>query len=161
MLGNEAEFLLGSLGLEDLTSKYDYKQLVATASQINPQRLESVAGTFKNFRGWASYGASLIIDRVYGLDYIADIKSTTERIGFCFITNPNQVVGEVENAQTYSLLWKSLGVTKVAILLVVYPDAEGFVLYDKDKSQDNMLGVIMDVVKSNLDVISAEVHLEV
>ena len=73
MLGNEAEFLLRSLGFEDLRATFDSKQLVPTATQINPQRLESVAGTLNKFRGWAFYQSSLIIERVYGLDYLSDI----------------------------------------------------------------------------------------
>ena len=40
MLGNEAEFLLRSLGFEDLRATFDSKQLVPTATQIDPQRLE-------------------------------------------------------------------------------------------------------------------------
>jgi hypothetical protein len=52
MLGNEAEFLSCSLGFEDLRPKYDNKKLVATAIQINPQWLESIAGT------WLSRGES-------------------------------------------------------------------------------------------------------
>jgi len=160
MLGNEAEFLLRSLGFEDLRAKFDSKQLVATATQINPQRLESVAGTFKKFRGWASYGATAIIDRVYGLDYAIDIDTTAERIGFCFTTNPDLVAGEVEQAQTYSSLWKSLGVTKVVVLLSIYPVEEGLTFYDKDRSQNNMFTVIMNVVESSLEVTSAEIHIE-
>ena len=158
MLGNEAEFLLRSLGFEDLRATFDSKQLVATATQINPQRLESVAGTFKKFRGWSSYQSVLIIRRVYGLDYLIDIGAN--RIGFCFTTNPDLVATEVKQAQTYSSLWKSLGVTKVMVLFFVYPVGEGLTFYDKDRCQDNMLGVILNALEDSLEVTSAEVRIE-
>ena len=162
MLATETpiDFLLRYSGFEDLRSKYDYKQLIATATQINPQWLEHVAGTFQKFRGWKSYNPGRIIDLVYGLDYIIDVDTTAERIGFCFTTNPDLVEGEIEKAQNYSSLWKSLGVTKVMIVLCVYPVEKGFAFYDRDKSQDNMYGVIMDAVESNLEIISAEVQIE-
>lgn len=160
MIGIEADFILGSVGFKDLRSTYDCKQLIATAAQINPQRLANIAENFQNFRGWASYEANLIISRVYGLDYIIDVNATSERLGFYFTTNPNLVAGELEKFQTYDALWKSLGVTKVIILLFICPIDQGLVFYDKEKSQNNMFGVIMNAIKSDSDIISTTIHLE-
>jgi hypothetical protein len=159
-LANEAYFLLKSLGWNDLRPTYDSKQLVATAQQVDPAWLENVAATFKKFRGWEWCTSNIIIDRVYGLDYIIDIGGTSERLGLCLATDPALIEGKIEKAHTLSPLWQSIGVTKVVVLLTVYPVKEGATFYDDDKSKNNMLGVILNAVESDREVISAEVHLE-
>lgn len=163
MLKNDAEFLLGSLGFEDLRSIYDSKQLLATANQIHPEQVDSVARKIDNFRGWASVGSNFTISRIYGLDYIIQVQPSNDRIGFKFATNPNDVREQIEKAQTFSSLWKSLGVSKVVVLLAIYPARfeRDLVFYDKDLSQDALLSLIWDALDSDREVSSVEIHLQI
>ena len=163
MLKNDLEFLLGSLGFEDLRSIYDSKQLLGTAAQIHPERVDSVAASIKNFRGWASVGSNFTIDRIYGLDYIIQVRPSDTRIGFGFATNPNEVRERIEKASTFSSLWKSLGVSQVIVLLAIYPDEDGrgLVFYDKDRAQDELLSLIWDAIDSDREISSVEIQLQV
>jgi hypothetical protein len=159
---NDLEFLLSSLGFEDLRSIYDSKQLLATANQIHPEWVDSVAGKIDNFQGWASVGSNFTIGRIYGLDYIIQVQPTDDRIGFKFATNPNAVRDSIEKAQTLYSLWKSLGVSKVIVLLAIYPvRGESLVFYDKDRAQDKLLSLILDAIDGTSEVSSAEIHLQI
>ena len=159
-LANEAYFLLKSEGWNDLRPTYDSKQLVATAQQVNPVWLNHAASTFKKFRGWEWCTSNIIIDRVYGLDYIIDVGGTSERLGLCLLTDPALVESKTEKAHTLSPLWKSIGVTKVVVLLTVYPVKEGATFYDDDESKNNMFNVILNAVGNKHEVILSEIHLE-
>jgi hypothetical protein len=163
VLKNDLEFLLSSLGFEDLRSIYDSKQLLATANQIHPEWIDSVAGKIDNFRGWTSVGSNFTIGRIYGLDYIIQVQPSDDRIGFRFATNPNGVRDSIEKAQTLSSLWKSLGVSKVIVLLAIYPvrEEKGLVFYDKDRAQDKLLGLILDAIDGTSEISSAEIHLQI
>jgi hypothetical protein len=156
------EYLLTSLGLKDLRSEYGNKQLLATANQIRHGRVDNVASKVKNFRGWDTVGAEFIIDRVYGLDYIAEIKPSNQRIAFDFTTDPSKVAEKIAKAKEFAPLWKSLGVEKVVILLTVYPDGtdQGLAFYDKDEAQDDILGVVYNAIEGTEEVSSATIHCE-
>lgn len=156
-------FLLKSLGFKDFSSEYNNHDLIAIVTQINPQRLENIAKSFekfrvfKSFKEWDSFGSSFIVDRIFGLDYIVEIDRG-KRIGFCFVSNPDRVEEEVENVKTLSPLWKSLNISKVIILSIV--SCQEFTFFDKDKSQDKLLSIIIDAMNNNLEVLLSEIYLQ-
>lgn len=106
MLANHTEFLLRSLGYEDLRSKFDGMDLVSIARQINPTHLENVEKSIRNFRRWEDLGSGFIIGRVYEIDYITEISN--ERIAFILTPYPNKVETKIAQAKDLSKLWKSL-----------------------------------------------------
>jgi hypothetical protein len=159
MLANHSEFLLHSLGYEDLRPKFDGKHLLATAQQIHPEHLTHVEKSTKNFRAWEHLGSSYIIEQVYGIDYIAEISN--ERIAFSLTPYPNEVEEKVVKAKSLSKLWQSLDISKFVVLLAVYPSTEaGEVFYGKDGSQDELLSVIFNAIDSTEAVLSAEFHIQ-
>jgi hypothetical protein len=164
MIEIEIRFLLKSLGLDDLSSEYSSQDLITIATQINPQRVSTVAQdfekfrAFKSFKEWNSFGSSFIIDRVFGLDYITKIEQG-KRIGFCFVSNPDRVEEEIENVKDLSPLWKSLDVFKVIVLLPIVSCQE-FTFFDKDKSQDNLLNIITHSMNNSSEVLAAKINLQ-
>jgi hypothetical protein len=158
MLANHTEFLLRSLGYEDLRSKFDGMDLVSIARQINPTHLENVEKSIRNFRRWEDLGSGFIIGRVYGIDYITEISN--ERIAFILTPYPNKVETKIAQAKDLSKLWKSLGVSKLVVLLSVYIDSDNEdMFYDKDSSQDSLLSAIFSVIESTEEIVSAEIYI--
>jgi hypothetical protein len=155
------EYLFTSLGLKDLRSEYVKKQLIATANQIRNGRVDNVASKIKHFHGWDAVGSEFIIDRVYGLDYIAEVKPSNQRIAFDFTTDPTKLAEKISKAKEFSPLWKSLGVEKVVVLLTVYPESEdqGLAFYNKDEAQDDILGVVYDAIENAEEVSSATIYI--
>ncbi len=156
------EFLLNSIGLKDISPAFDSQHLIATAKQIRPGRIENVETKLKNFRGWNRVESKFIVDRVYGLDYIVEVKPSTERIAFDFTTNADKISEKIEKAKTFAPLWKSLGISKVIILLSVYPQGEdqGLAFYDKDRAQDDLLSIIFNAVESEEEVCSSTIQIQ-
>ena len=158
MLEKHLEFLLRSLGYEDLGSKLDNNYLVSTAIQINPTHLESVEKSIKSFRRWEDLGSSFIIRRVYGIDYITEISN--ERITLIFTPYPNKIETKMAQARDLSKLWKSLGVSKLVVLSCIYPEPDNEnIFYDKDSSQDSLLSAVFSIIESTEEVISTEIYI--
>lgn len=155
------EYLFTSLGLKDLRSEYGNKQLLATANQIRHGRVDNVASKIKSFHGWDAVGAEFIIDRVYGLDYIAEVKPSNQRIAFDFTTDPNKMAEKISKAREFAPLWKSLGVEKVVVLLTVYPDGtdQGLAFYNKNEAQDDILGLVYNAIEDTEEVSSATLYI--
>jgi hypothetical protein len=159
----EVQFILHSLGYDDLRSIFDRQQLMEQARQINPELVELTANNIKHFRSWEHFGSQFIINRVYGLEYIIEVDPEKLKIGFEFVTSRDEVIQKVERASTLAPFWKTLGVAKVIILLVTYPDrqGEGLIFYDKDNAQDELLGIIFTAIEDNLEILSAELRLQI
>ncbi len=159
MLANHTEFLLRSLGYEDLRSKLDHNYLISTARQIDPTHLNRVEKSIKSFRRWEDLGSSFIIGRVYGIDYITEISN--ERVAFILTPYSNKVETKIAQAKDLLKLWKSLGVAKLVVLLSIYPDSDNEnMFYDKDSSQDSLLSAIFDIAESTEEVMSAEIYIQ-
>jgi hypothetical protein len=159
MLANHTEFLLRSLGYEDLRSKFDGMDLVSIARQINPTHLENVEKSIRNFRRWEDLGSGFIIGRVYGIDYITEISN--ERIAFSLTPYPSEVETKITAARGLVKLWKSLGVSKFVVLLSIYPDSDkDIIFYDKDSSQDSLLSAIFNIIDSTEEVVSTEIYIQ-
>jgi hypothetical protein len=156
------EYLLTSLGLKDLRSEYSSKQLLATANQIRPGRVENVASKIRNFHGWDTVGSDFIIDRVYGLDYVTEIKPSNQRIAFDFTTDRSKVDEKISKAKEFAPLWKSMGVEKVIVLLAVYPTSEeqGLIFIDKDEAQEDILGVVFDAIENGEEVCVGKIYIK-
>jgi hypothetical protein len=156
------EYLLGSLGLRDLRSEYISKQLLATANQIRPGRVENVASKIRNFHGWDMVGSDFIIDRVYGLDYVTEVKPSNQRIAFDFTTDPNKVDEKITKAKEFAPLWKSMGIEKVIVLLAIYPTGEeqGLLFINKGEAQEDVLGVIYDALENAEEVCVGKIQIK-
>jgi hypothetical protein len=148
------EFILDSLGLKDLRSEYGIKQLLATADLIRPGRVKNVASKIRNFKSWNDVSAAFLIDRVYGLDYVTEIKGSDQRIAFDFTADPDKIQEKIEKAIEFAPLWKSMGVDKVIILLATYPQGEdqGLAFLDKNEAQEDLLGIVYDAIESDIEV---------
>jgi hypothetical protein len=158
MLANHTEFLLRSLGYEDLKSNFDSSHLASIARRINPTHLDRVEKSIRNFRRWEDLGSSFIVGRVYGIDYITKIGD--ERIAFSLTPYPSEVETKIAQAKDLLKLWKSLGVSKLIVLLSIYPDSDNEdMFYNKDNSQDSLLEAIFSVIESTEDVVSAEIYI--
>jgi len=163
MLGNELNFLLGAIGYQDLRPSYDREYLIQNATRINPAWLESITNQGEKSRDWNKITANFVISLVYGLDYILEIEPSHERIGLNLLTNYDDVLKKVIQAEDLTTLWKSLGISQVVVLLAIYPKVEGQgqIFYDKDKSVDELYGQLMDAIDSGRDVYSADIHIQV
>ncbi len=163
MFASDLEFLLSSLGYKDLRATYEPRHLLENATQIDPEQLEAATQRNGKSINWARTNSNRVIGVVYGLDYIIEIEPLNQRVGLNLLTSPDRVQIQVNQAANLTPLWKSIGVSQVIILLAVYPDIQGkgLVFYDKHKSQDALYGRIMDVIDSDRDVSSAEVHIQV
>jgi hypothetical protein len=157
------EFILHALGYDDLRSLFSSKQLIEQAQRINPDLVNLVARKIKHFKTWECFGSQFIIDRVYDLDYIIEVNPSNLKIGFEFVTSKDEVTKKVEKASILMTLWKSLDVSKVIILLVIYPDTQGqgLIFYDKDNAQDELLDIIFTVIEDNRKIFSAELQLQI
>jgi hypothetical protein len=163
MFATDLEFLLRSLGYEDLRATYERKHLLENAAQVNPEQLEAATQRNGKPRNWERTTSNRAIGLVYGFDYIIEIAPSHHRIGLNLLTSPDEVQNKVSQAENLISLWKSIGISQAIVLLAVYPDIEdqGLVFYDKHKSQDELYGRIMDGFDSHQDVSSAEVHIQV
>jgi hypothetical protein len=158
----EVQFILNSLGYDDLRSTFNSKQLIEQARQVNPDLVDLAARKIEHFRSWEYYGSQFVIGRVYGLDYIIEVDPEKLKIGFKFVTSKDEVDLKVEKASDLMPLWKCLGVSKVIILLIVYPDiqGQGLVFYDKDNAQDELLGVIFTAIEDDQEIFNAKLQLQ-
>ena len=163
MFSTDLEFLLRSMGYEDLRGTYERKHLLENAIQVNPEQLEAATQRNGKPRNWDRTTAGRVVSLVYGLDYIIEIIPSQQRIGLNLLTSHDQVQIKVSQAENLMPLWKSIGIDRAIVLLAVYPDiqGQGLVFYHKHKSQDELYGRIMDAVDSNQDVSSAEDHIQV
>jgi hypothetical protein len=163
MFSTDLEFLLSSMGYQDLRGTYERKHLLENAIQVNPEQLEAATQRNGKPRNWERTTPGRVVSLVYGLDYIIEITPSQQRIGLNLLTSPEDVQTKVSQAENLAPLWKSIGIEQVIVLLVVYPDIEGqgLVFYHKHKSHDELYGRIMDAVDSHQDVSSAEVHIQV
>jgi hypothetical protein len=155
------EYILAALDFSDRRSEYIKQQLLATANQIRPGRVDNVASKIENFRGWDTVGAKFIIDRVYGLDYIIEVKPSNERVAFDFTTNLEKVQEKLEKAQEFAPLWKSLGVSKVVVLLTKYPQGtdQGLAFYDKSRAEEDMLNLIFEAIEDDAEVSLRQIEI--
>jgi hypothetical protein len=156
------EYILKSLGLTDLRSSYEWKQLIATADRIRPGRADNVASKTRNFRNWHELGSEFIIDRVYGIDYITEMKGSNQRVAFDFTTNPEEVKSKIDKMKEFTPLWKSMGIDKVVVLLTVYPEGEdtGLLFIEKDSAQEDILGIYYNTIETDEEVTFAEIHIK-
>jgi hypothetical protein len=163
MFSTDLEFLLRSMGYEDLRGTYERKHLLENAIQVNPEQLEAATQRNGKPRNWERTTAGRVVSLVYGLDYIIEILPSQQRIGLNLLTSLEDVHTKVSQAENLVPLWKSIGIEQVIVLLVVYPDIEGqgLVFYHKHKSHDELFGRIMDAIDSHQDVSSAEIHIQV
>jgi hypothetical protein len=163
MFGEDLNFLLGSLGYQDLRATYEKRHLLENATQVNPEQLEAVTKRNGKSRNWERTTSNRVISIVYGLDYIIELEPSHQRIGLNLLTSPDEVHSKVIQANNLTTLWKSIGISQVIVLLAIYPDIESqnLIFYDKDKSNDELYGRLMDAIDSNQDVSSAEVHIQV
>jgi hypothetical protein len=163
MFSTDLEFLLRSMGYEDLRGTYERKYLLENAIQVNPEQLEAATQRNGKPQNWERTTAGRVVSLVYGLDYIIEILPSQQRIGLNLLTSAKDVHNKVSQAENLTPLWKSIGIEQVIVLLVVYPDIEGqgLVFYHKHKSHDELFGRIMDAVDSYQDVSSAEVRIQI
>lgn len=163
MFGEDLNFLLGSLGYQDLRATYEKRHLLENATQVNPEQLGAVTKRNGKSRNWERTTSNRVISVVYGLDYIIELEPLHQRIGLNLLTSPDEVHSKVIQANNLTTLWKSIGISQVIVLLAIYPDIESqnLIFYDKDKSNDELYGRLMDAIDSNQDVSSAEVHIQV
>jgi hypothetical protein len=163
MFSTDLEFLLSSMGYQDLRGTYERKHLLENAIQVNPEQLEAATQRNGKPRNWERTTPGRVVSLVYGLDYIIEIIPSQQRIGLNLLTSHDQAQINVGQAENLMPLWKSIGIDRAIVLLAVYPDiqGQGLVFYDKHKSQDELYGRIMDAVDSNQDVSSAKVHIHV
>jgi hypothetical protein len=158
MLANHADFLLRSLGYEDLKANFDSGHLASIAKQIDPTHLDRVEKSIRSFRRWDDLGSSFIIGRVYGIDYLTEIGN--ERIAFSLTPYPKEVETKMAQARDLLKLWQSLEVSKFIVLLSIYPDSDNeSMFYDKDSSQDSLLSAIFDAIDSTEEVVSTEIYI--
>ena len=61
----ELEFILRSIGFDDLRPTYDSSQLIVTAKKLAPDWVDELAAKQKRFRGWEFVTANFIIHRLY------------------------------------------------------------------------------------------------
>lgn len=157
--------LFSSQGFKDLRTEYVPKALLATAEAVRQGRVGNCATQIqkkdKSF-SWQSAPAEKIIDLVYGIDYIIEVAPTNERIGFDFATDPESLAKKVSKAKEFAPLWKTLGVTKVVVLLAVYPDGDdqGLVFYDEDEAKEDIFSLILDVIEGEEEVSSKVVQIK-
>lgn len=154
------EFLMNNVGLKDLRQNYLVSDLLANADRVRNGRVKNVASKIRNFRSWDVVSPEFVIDRVYGIDYIAEVGG--EKIGFDFTVNPDSIQEKEEKAKSLAPLWKSIGISKIVVLLTVYPAGEdqGLAFLDKRSAEEELLGVIYDASESKSEVFSAKVLFE-
>ena len=163
MFADHLEFLLSSLGYQDLRATYERRYLIENASHINSEHLRVVTDRDGKLRNWERATSNRALDLVYGLDYIIEIEPSHRRIGLNFSTNPDDIRNRVDRAENLMTLWKSIGISQAIVLLAIYPDVEsqGLIFYDLDKSIDELYERLMAALDSERDVSSAEVRIQV
>jgi hypothetical protein len=125
MFSTDLEFLLSSMGYEDLRGTYERKHLLENAIQVNPEQLEAATQRNGKPRNWERTTPGRVVSLVYGLDYIIEIIPSQQRIGLNLLTSHNQVQIKVGQAENLMPLWKSIGIDRAIVLLAVYPDIQG------------------------------------
>lgn len=155
MKGEDAErmviTLLTALGYPDLRSSYKRGDLLSAA---DPVWLTKVAANIqqrstRDSFDWQRVPSQSIIDWVYGIDAIIDPNEDGVRYGFDVTTDPAKVLGKV-NRLIERPTWKTLGLSKVAVLLVI----PGRVPYEGMSAKERRLVAerLLDVVFSMSDL---------
>jgi hypothetical protein len=155
------EHFLSLAGYVDVSSTYNKEQLLQTAHAVCPGRVENVeqqrSSAFKTTR-WSVINPKLIIeiDWVFGLDAIIEAASGV-RFGFDVTLNPEKVASKVEKMRSFAPLWKALGVSKVAVVLLVPPAELGLALLS-DSRREQITDELLEQVIYALDDQQVEVR---
>jgi hypothetical protein len=156
-------FILDHAGFQDLSvSEYSAALLLDTVEKIRPGRLTSVESKIKKFLGWKAYKPKFILDHVFGLDYILSMDPTGQKIAFDFTVDREQVESKVSKLKEFKPLWAALGIEKIVVLTIIYPEGEdqGLLFYDAEDAVQEIYGVLYDAIESSLDVTTAELKVK-
>jgi hypothetical protein len=99
MFATDLEFLLSSMGYQDLRATYERKHLLENAAQVNPKQLEAATQRNGKPRNWERTTPGRVVSLVYGLDYIIEILPSQQRIGLNLLTSPEDVQTKVSQAE--------------------------------------------------------------
>lgn len=152
---------LVNLAFPDIRSTFDRRMLLSIVREFNPGRLKNVESKIPNFRGWDKTNVNKIVDYVYGLDYVLQVDPTGERVGIDFTTNPENIQEKLSKAETFAPLWRSLGISKVVVLLATYPngDDQGLAFYKLEEAQDAIENIIFNAIEGDEEVTTATVNV--
>ncbi len=153
------EHFLSLAGYVDVSSTYNKEQLLQTAHAVRPGRVENVeqqrSKAGKTTR-WSVINPKLIINWVFGLDAIIEAAPGV-RFGFDVTLNPEKVAEKVEKMRSFAPLWKALGVSKVAVVLLVPPAEFGLALLT-DSRREQITDELLEQVIYALDEQQVEVR---
>lgn len=155
-----SSFLM-ELAFPDIRSTFDHKMLLSIVRELHPNRLEDVASKIPNFRGWQWTNVNKIINYVYGLDYIIQIDPTGERVGINFAINSESIQEKLEKAKIFTPLWRTLGVSKVIVLLATYPNGEeqGLAFYKLEDARNEIENIIFNAIEGAEEVTTATINV--
>ena len=155
-----SSFLI-ELAFPDIRSTFDHKMLLSIVRELHPNRLEDIASKIPNFRGWQWTNVNKIISYVYGLDYIIQVGPTGERVGINFTIDSESVQEKLEKAKAFASLWRTLGVSKVIVLLATYPNGEnqGLAFYKLEDARNEIENIIFNAIEGAEEVTIATINI--
>lgn len=132
--------MLTLAGYSNIACDFDKQLLLTTADSVRPGRVTNVEAKRKEAgkqTKWSVTSAKTILDWVYGVDTVIAPCGTNNptKFGFDVTLNPDEVKKKVEKLKAFAPLWKAVGITKVAVVLIVPPKDFGFVLLTEEQKE--------------------------
>ncbi|MCM1983650.1 hypothetical protein [Lyngbya confervoides] len=146
-------------GYQDLSYTYDHDQLLELAEIHQPGRLEQITQerALQDRRTpWHIIPSKKIIDWVYRLDYICALDSNSITFGFDATEIPERVASKQQTLKTLRPLWQSLGVCKVAVVLLIppssSPDPHSLSYVQRDHLVEELYELITTMHEASADI---------
>jgi hypothetical protein len=121
--GTAGEAMIGAIitemGFPDISNGYDRAMLLSIAHEARLENVEKRRREAGKVTNWNITSSKLIIDWVFGLDWIMCVDGTGRKFGFDFTTDPAKISQKVQKMKSFKPSWKKLGVEKVGVVLLI------------------------------------------
>ena len=154
---NMFDYFLNLAGYKNLASDYNKED---TLQLIGQQQLDFVQCERKKQdkdTKWHLISVAKIIDWCCHVDSIIS-PNGCDKWGFDVTLNPEKVTRKVNTLKQFSYLWKCLGISKMAVVLVVKPENFDGIIFLSDEQKEMIVDTLVEDIIYPMDEQSSEVR---
>jgi hypothetical protein len=145
------EELLNRAGYKDVSHLYSPNFLLSKAEEIMPGCVAHIEEERRNrckSTNWNYASPRLILSWVYGIKHLIapQGESNPTRFAFDIAIHPQNVLDKYNRLVDKSLLWKSIGITKFGVVLLIKEGGQGFHSVSEEEVDERLDRLLNDVI---------------